>query len=460
MIRLTGLDANFLYWETPSNPMHTLKVAVVDMPAAVAEQLPERFAAHLERRIAPLPGFRARVLHVPLRLHHPVWVDDPEFDIQQHVHHGVLPSPGTDREMDEAIAGIAAGVLPRDRALWAVWVLRGRTDGGVVFVFKVHHALADGEAAARLIEMALEPVGDERLLPAQALPRRRSLIRSALAAQPGRIAAFPSLVVDTIGAGARTLTEHRSQSEGFVRPFVDAPVTALNRSLPTTRAFATTSVPTAAVRAIKQRLGVTFNDVVLTVAGGATARFLSGFEPATESLTAAVPVACERGENHSGNNLSNLLLSLCTDEPDPERRAHRIAATTRAAKATHDALGAHRMGAWAEYTPARTVTGALRLYGKLRLADRHRPPVNLIVSNVRGPASVLQAGAARVRSLFSVGPILLGIGLNITVWSYGDTLGFTALSHGELPCDLHGLTDEIARLIQELAHPIPAACTA
>ena len=456
MIRLAGIDASFLYSETPSAPMHTLKIAVLDAERIPGEDIFARLKVEMGRRLHLLPGFRRRALPVPLGLGHPVWVDDPDFSLDRHLRRGAIAAPGTQLEMDAAIAAIAARPLRRDRPLWEIWMLEGMRCGALVVVAKLHHALADGGAAVRMLAGVMQP--NLATPPASwappPLPRRRRLVLDALSCKPGRARRFLPLLRDT----ARKRLE-----QGFARPPeleleleipkpFDAPRTLFNCALPRGRSFATTRLDLEDIKRVKRALGVTLNDVVLALAGTAAHSYLDALGDApTRPLIAAVPVGTGAGDRPStGNHLSNIITSLCTDVEDPVARVHAIHRTMEAAKLVHDQVGVGAMRAWAEYMPPTQTRRAMRLYSRLRLADWHRPPVNLIVSNVRGPASILQTDGAVLRDLYSVGPVLDGIGLNLTAWSYAGGLSVSALSHARLPKDLHDLTDRLHEALADL----------
>ena len=185
MERLSGLDASFLYNETPSLHMHTLKYAVLDVRSVEAGFSLDRLRSELGDRLHLLPQFRRRVVEVPLGLHHPVWVEDIGFRLEDHVRSVPVPAPGGRREMDEVIGRLASTPLDRSRPLWECWVLEGLAadlddpegapaDGSHVgFLVKMHHALADGVAAAALLANVMDPdPGAELLPPAHALAAR------------------------------------------------------------------------------------------------------------------------------------------------------------------------------------------------------------------------------------------------------------------------------------------------
>jgi diacylglycerol O-acyltransferase len=181
------------------------------------------------------------------------------------------------------------------------------------------------------------------------------------------------------------------------------------------------------VRDVRSAFGVTVNDVVLAVSAGALVRYLDkrGAHP-DKPLLAGVPVSVsgepEDGPRLSGNLVSNLFVSLRTDIEDPVARLQAIHQSAAVAKEVHHALGADTLADWSELTPPRPFAAFMRLYSRLRLADYHAPPQNAVISNVPGPKDPLYIAGARLVELYSVGPILEGIGLNITVWSYVGTM--------------------------------------
>ncbi len=447
MKRLAGIDANFLYSETSTAFMHTLKIAVLDVAGLPPGDLFARFAHVLDARLHLLPGFRQRVLFVPWGLHHPILVDDPEFRLERHLQQRQVPAPGDRQARDAVIAEISASPLPRDRPLWEISLLEGMADGSVVCVTKLHHSLGDGLACARM----LQRVVNEQDLPrsespvsrpakAVSLPAASQLIRAALRDQGGRARRFLPLLSRTF----RALLDRRHLSPSLA---FKAPRTLFNRSLPASRSFASTRLPLAGLKALARQLRVTLNSLVLGLVSVALDNFLDT-APA-QPLLASVPLGVA-DERLSGNHVSNLITSLCNDQPDPQARVRAIHRTMQQVRAAHEIVGAGAMRAWAEYTPGLPFSHAMQLYSRWRMADRHRPAVNLIVSNVRGPAEQLIVGGARLTGLTSVGPILDGIGLNITAWSYAGQLSFGLLSHGELPRPLDQLACGLHNALQAL----------
>src|SRR5437868_12595188 len=159
--RLTGLDASFLYNETPTLHMHTLEYTVLDVSSVPGGYDFARFHHELEQRLHLLPPFRRRVVEVPGRLHHPVWIEDPDFDLGAHVRRIGVPSPGGRVQMDAVIADIASRPLDRTKPLWEIWMLEGLDGGRVGFLAKIHHSVADGVAAAAMLANVMSTSADE-----------------------------------------------------------------------------------------------------------------------------------------------------------------------------------------------------------------------------------------------------------------------------------------------------------
>ena len=182
MERMRGVDAGFLYMETPTMHQHTLKVAILDpMPGVTFE----RFSRGMMARIGDLPPLRRRVLRVPFGLNHPVWIADHPMDVGRHLFHHRIPAPGGLRELEGLIGRIASTPLARDVPLWEMHLCEGLADGRVAAVGKMHHALADGAAANALLANVAEVRG-VRLPPLLPLPEVPEAVDGALEPTPSR----------------------------------------------------------------------------------------------------------------------------------------------------------------------------------------------------------------------------------------------------------------------------------
>ncbi len=456
--RLSGQDAAFLYLETPTVHMHTLKVAVVDAAGGYSF---ERFRDAMSRSLHLLPPFRRRIVFPPLGLDHPSWIEDPDFDLDRHLARAQVAAPGGKRELAEVVSRIAGRQLDRSRPLWEITAIEGLAGGKVAFCAKLHHSLADGLAASALLDHLFGGAGQgcPRTLPPDPPPPRRALLAGAVRSWRRRARGLPGLVGET-ARGFVALARH---TRGC--PTVDAatpfctPVTPFNRALSAERVFATTELPLPALKALRRRAGCTVNDVFLAVCAGALRRYLleQGALP-DRPLVVGVPKGCAGpgptaptgGARLSGNCVSNLFAHLPVQLADPVERLASVRRGMDEAKRRHELLGATLLRAWAEVIPPVPFAAAVRAISRLRLADRLRPPINLVVSSVPGPASPLSFEDAALTSIHSVGPILEGIGLNITAWSYAGELQIALLSCPRQIPDLWRLVDCFPDALAEL----------
>lgn len=461
MQELTGLDARFLYSETPTAHMHTIKVAVVDVRDRAVELTPQLFRSLLESRLDRMPPLRWRVVPVPHRLGLPVWVEDSAFDLDRHIRWRTARAPGGSRELAAIISEISGSPLDRDRPLWELTVVDGLADHEIAFVVKLHHALADGGAAVALLENAFVIDVDSAIVQSarpEPLPTNGALYRQAAQSQARRLAQLPRFARESVHGLRAARREDREATMPLPRPFSSSR-TPVNVSLTPERTFAMTPLPLRDVRAVKQAFGATFNDVFLAVCGGALRRYLlRGHELPRKGLLAAVPLGTRVGERRlSGNHVDNLILSLHTEMSDPVLRLRAVHDMTRAARRVRTALGTEMFEYRAGLTPLHLYPLGVRLWGRTHLADRLRPPVNLIASNVAGPRSRLELDGGVVTRLWSVGPILEGIGLNITAWSYADALDVSVLGCPASLPDPWVLTADLEAALGELRSRVDTA---
>ncbi len=447
MQRLTGLDAGFLYMETPTLHMHTLKISVVDPSSVPGGYTFDRFKEVLAERLYLLPPFRRRIVEVPGRLHHPVWIEDPNFDLAMHVRRVGCPSPGGMREFAELVSDIASRQLLRDRPLWEIWTVEGLEGGRVAFVAKIHHTVADGVAAASLLANIADlgqSAPDAGWHP-EPIPRKGELFRDAVKDLAGELRYLPRLLRTTLRNMAAVRRRRKTADIAPPLPF-DTPTTRFNAGLTAHRTFTMSSVSLDDVKTVKTAFGTTLNDVVLAVVAGALRSYLAERDELPDKpLVAGVPVSTAADPARlGGNKVSNMFTALRTDIADPVERLHAIAEVTKAAKEFHNVLGSEMLRDWSEITPPRPFAWFMRWYSRRNMASRHRPPIILVGSNVPGPPTPMSIAVANIVALYSMGPILEGIGLNVTVWSYVDSLNFGVVSCPEMATDLWDLTEALA----------------
>jgi diacylglycerol O-acyltransferase / wax synthase len=454
MERMEGVDAGYLYLETPTMHMHTLKLALLE-PAGALDFA--AFTDQLLARLDRLPPFRRRILPVPGRLNHPLWISDRDVDPARHVFHHRLPDPAGMAELEELIGEIASTPLARDVPLWEVHVCEALADGRVAVVGKMHHAIADGTASNALLANLTDAVAPiPGTAPASPEPVPPPWRQAWLGLRDAAVQLFtlPALLWRTATAVLRVRRRERERARVVPRPLLDVPRVSFNGALTAKRSFTTASLPLAEIKEVRSCHGVSVNDVVLAVVAGALRLWLDDRGELPErALVAGVPVATDppgSGPRLGGNRVSNLFTSLATDVKDPHARLHRISRTTSASKVVQQTLGPRMLIDWVQFAPPAPLSAAMRLYSRTRAASHHPAAQNLVVSNVPGPREHVTIGGTRLDDLFSVGPILEGTGLNVTAWSYVDRMNLSLLGCPSLVDDLASLADRLRPALDEL----------
>ena len=461
MQRLTGLDAGFLSMETPTAPMHVAGLAIFDPSEVEGRFDVDHLREVYEPRLHLAPPFRRRLREVPFGLHHPLWIEDPDFDIDWHLRHVAVPAPGGPRELAELAAHLNAIPLDRSRPLWEMWLIDGVAGGHVAVLSKVHHAAIDGASGNEITVATLDIAQEGSEVPPpevawtpDAAPSDASMLTHAtlsLLASPVGVVRAVRRSIDA-ALGRRSLPRSSSPPAPFA-----APKTSINGPLTRQRVFAMTSLSLPAVKAIKVHHDVKVNDVVLALCAGALRRwFEDRGEDLSGPLVAMVPVSvrAEGEKGAMGNRVSSMLVSLATDVSDPALRLQVIGDATREAKERH-AVGADALTDWAEFAAPALLGRAARLYSRMHLANLHRPVFNVTISNVPGPPFPLYSAGARLAANYPMGPIFDGAGLNMTVMSYQDQLDFGLQGDPALLGDPWVLAGFLEDALAELAATVP-----
>jgi len=425
MQRLSGLDAMFLYLETPSSHMHVTGVYVLEPGARGLS-----FDSVREMIVSRVPlgaPFRRRLVEVPFKLHHPVWIEDPDFDLDYHVRRACLPAPGGMEELAGFVAQVGGLPLDRARPLWEMYVVEGLEGGRFAIVGKMHHAAIDGVSGAEIMAtlLDLEPDPPPRTIVdawrPEALPTDADLLALAMTARVGH----PVRLVKTARRFFETAlgVSDLNRASGVAPPPspFSAPKTVFNASLTPHRRVAFAALPLDDFKAVKNHFSCTVNDVVLAVCAGALRRYLlDQAELPDEPLVAMVPMSVRTDDEigSHGNRVSAMLTSLATNLADPAERLATVAEGMRRAKEQERLIGAATLTDWTEFTFPALIGRAARLTSSMRVFDRLRPVFNVTVSNVPGPPFPLFLAGARLVGMYPLGPVTDGVGLNMTVMSY------------------------------------------
>ncbi|HET6793811.1 MAG TPA: wax ester/triacylglycerol synthase family O-acyltransferase, partial [Acidimicrobiales bacterium] len=387
MKQLSGLDASFLYMETPSQFGHVSGFSLFARPDDRYDAY-QAWRTQIERRLHLLEPLRRRMVEVPFALDHPFWIEDPAFDLDYHVRHTAVPPPGGDEQLADLIARLIGRPLDRSRPLWETYVIEGLPDGMFAVLTKVHHATIDGASGAELMTMMLDQTveGDEVPPPEHEwkpdpVPSDAELITRSLAnlvRKPGRLVLLTAGTVRELGRATRNpiMAEMGQQVRRTLRgplgtmlnlgrrrddvdtpprlPTGTAPRTPFNSLITPHRRFAFRSTSLDAVKQVKSALGATVNDVVMAVCAGGLRTWLDrhGALP-QDSLTAMVPVSIRTGEETEKwtNRVSALAALLPTDEPDPVERVRRVHEAMVSAKELWNALPADRLTDFSQFPP-------------------------------------------------------------------------------------------------------------
>lgn len=463
MRRLNGMDAMLLYTETPNLHTHTLKVLVVDATDCDDDYGFELVRETFRRRLPRLEPLRYSLIDIPWRLHHPMWREDCELDLDYHLRRVRVPPPGGRRELDEVIGVIASTPLDRTRPLWEFHVTEGMAEGRCALIGKVHHCVADGLASANLLTRMMDPTGpdDEEVVEpvGRARPSMTELLTAAARDHVQQIGALPRLLTDSVRGAARVRKRARHPHPDLAQMF-DAPPTFLNHVVSPARTFATAALSLADVKETARRLGVTFNDVVLAAAAGGLRELLLRYDGrADRPILASVPVSTDKsGDRVAGNEIGGLSVSLPVHIGEPLQRVRLIALATAHAKRVNDLLGPTLQARMMAYLPPAITAAAFR-----RLAQRtaQNRVMNVAVSNVPGPRTPGTFGGAPVTEFYSMGILSAGSAMNITVWSYADQVNISVLSDDRTFADVHEATDAMIEAFTEIrgAAGLPAALT-
>ncbi len=480
MERLSGLDASFLYLETPTLHMQVALTLVLDPSTVPGGYTFDRMKAAIAARIPCAPVFRRRLVEVPLRLGHPVWVDDPDFDIDYHVRRAAVPQPGGLRQLADLAGDIAGHQLDRSKPLWEMWIVEGLAEQRIAIIAKMHHSTVDGVSGAALLSILFDlepapplvPPADDMAPPAPVddhIPSSLELMSQAAAARTLRPL---EIAQDVVRTGHRVLNVRRvrigtrnrldphevpattpAKSAGKAALPLTAPRTSFNVAVTRRRSVALTAIGLDDVKRVKNATGATVNDVILAVCTGALRSFLiEGDELPDKPLVAVVPVSVRPDTDAPGgsNQVSTLFVQLPCQQHDPLDRLRTIHLGTKGAKEEHNALGADMLLNWAEHATPNVFAVSARLYTRMRLADRHRPIANLVISNVPGPDFPLYLAGAELVAGFPLGPVMDGMGVNITVMSHRGVLNWGILACPESIPRLWNLAAAIPAALDEL----------
>lgn len=482
MLQLSGLDASFLYLESPEMPMHVGALHIFELPAGYRG----RFVKHLRQlmadRLPLMPALRRRLWWMPLNLANPAWVDAAP-DLEHHVVEVKLPASARKgnglAELQAAVGELHAQLLDRSRPLWRFHVLEGlgrSADGHkrVGLYSQVHHAAVDGQAAVALANILFDLTPEPRAIETRPSKRTKvfrhdmaEMLRGALASealQVGQIIReLPGTVTSlTRAAGAvisNTSLLGRAKSGHKVSNLALAPRTLLNVSVGPGRAFASLSLPLADMKALAKAHECTLNDVVLMLCAGGLRRYFTSHHLTIprKPMIAAVPISLRAaGDTSSDNQASLSFISLGTHLADPLRRLAHIRAASASMKATMGSLKSVLPTDFPSIGVPWLMEAARSVYGRAKVAEKIPPVATLAISNVPGPQVPLYLAGARMLTNYPTSIIVHGLALNVTVQSYDRHMDFGMMADAVAMPDVTQFADCV-RLAYEEMQTLPVA---
>lgn len=471
---LTGQDAFFLYAETPEQHMHTVGTILLDPATAPRGVAVADLMDCLRRDIDNRPTWRQKLVDVPLSLTPPVLVDDPDYDFGHHVHHIALPRPGTQAQLEQAVADIASRPLDVRLPLWETWFIEGLEGGLIAWVTKTHHCLADGvsgaQMMARLYDLEPEPARKKQAA-TQAPPyepQSATTLQLVGKALQVRRATRPGLT-DVVGRGARSLWKRRkllAESERAAQQvpglMQSAPRLKINRPISQFRSVAFGSVAMDDLKAIKDHYDVSLNDVVLAAGCLALRHYLIATDDLpTEPLLCVVPVSLSlkagADQQERANAVGNMVVKLPVQSEDSEEVIRAIHTATLESKRVFDATFEDLFGSFLSSLPPRLASGLLGLMFSRFLAQRLPLQANCIISNIPGPPMPLYMRGARLEASYGMGPITTAMGPNFTLMSYRGRMDFCVQACRKLMPDLSGIARDFEATVARLRAELPAA---
>jgi diacylglycerol O-acyltransferase len=473
MKRLSGLDATFLHLETPEMPMHVGALHLFELPADFKGKFIDALRSHMAERLPITPPLRRRLWTMPMNISNPVWVDAVP-DLAQHIVEHKLPArrsrqAGDLAALEAMVARLHVQLIDRRRPLWKFHVIEGLAAGEngcrrVAMYTQLHHAAVDGQAAVALAHAILDLNPEPRALAVRASTREKRFKLSMVEMVSGAISSEVQQVTQLIrslpatasslGSAAARMAARSELLSGRKKAgsLGLAPRMALNAPVTAARTFAALSLPLPELKALGKAHDATLNDVVLWLVGSALRQHFSqhGQLP-RKSMVAAVPVSLRaKGDTRADNQASISLLSLGTQVADPALRLAHIKAATRSMKATFASVKNALLTDFPSIGVPWLTEAASAIYRRATASSRLPPLANVAISNVPGPPVPLYLAGARMLTNYPCSIVTHGLGLNVTVQSYDQSLDFGFMADAQAMPDVRRLADAVCDALDTL----------
>jgi diacylglycerol O-acyltransferase len=452
--RFSALDASFLGFEDQNAHWHEAAVMVFDakpLRSADGGLDFERILNNYEWSFETVPRYRQRIAKVPF-LDHPVWVDDPSFNVRYHIRQIALPRPADERILKRVCGYLLELPLDMAKPLWEVWIVDGLENDQFAIVMKIHHCMADGISGLEILQALLgaQPFSRKGTPPAwTARPAPRGL--ELVQAEINRRLRAPLELIAALKERDEALDNARDALEGLIeasklgwRPASKTPFNP--KSIGPHRRFDWTHLSLGRIKETKAQLGGTVNDVVLATAAGALGHFLREHRTPTNDIDfrTLIPVSVRtKKEKKLGNRVAMIMAELPVGERDPVARLQQVIETTQRLKGSKQALGV----AWLERL-ADKIGG--RFFTQLsRSATRNRP-FNVAITNVPGPQFPLYFLESKLNAIYPMMPLFPNQALALAVVSYDGRVFWGFNSDWDALPDVHDLVEGVGEQFGEL----------
>jgi diacylglycerol O-acyltransferase / wax synthase len=457
--RLSGLDTSFLNLETGPVHMHVASTTLFEGPAPSYEELRD----HIASRLHLVPRFRQKLRFVPFGQGRPVWVDDPHFNLDYHVRHTALPSPGSEDQLRVLAARVFSQRLDRSKPVWEMWLVDGVEGGRFALVTKAHHCLVDGVSGVDITTVlfdldreAPEPATAQSWLP-RPEPSRAQLLGEALldrATNPAEIGRGARELVSAPTRAAQAIVKELGAAGTFLRTGFAAPRSPINCSIGPYRRFGWVRTDLDDLKRVKNVAGGTVNDAVIAAVAGALGRFLRGRGHSTDEveLRAMVPISVRTADEHGalGNRVSAMMAPLPVGRRDPIDRMQAVSETMRHLKTSGQAVGASLLTDVTNFTPPTIAAQAARLQSRQRF-------FNTVVTNVPGPQFPLYLLGRELLDIFPMVPLAANQAVCFGIMSYNGGVNFGLVGDYDSMPDLDALLDDLDASLAELAEAVGSA---
>ena len=416
---ISPVDSMFLLAESREHPMHVAGLQLFEPPEGAGPDFLRDMYQSLINREDVAPTFRKHPAELLGGIANVTWAFDRDIDLEYHMRRSALPSPGRVRELLELTSRLHGSLLDRHRPLWESNLVEGLNDGRFAVYTKIHHALVDGVSAMRMMRRSLSTDADDHDMRVAWATNGRS--SSSRRPRPSRLGELVKIAESLVGLGPSAL--YLAQKGLFEQQLtlpVGAPRTIFNVPIGGARRCAAQSWPIQRFTAIKTAAGVTLNDVVLAVCGGALRAYLIEQDALPDKpLIAMVPVSLRDDDSSGGNQVGALLASLATHREDPAKRLAEVSGSMRNNKEVFKQLPKLQQMALSAFNVSPLLLSMLA-----PAIGSAAPPFNLVISNVPGSREPLYWNGARLDGNYPLSIALDGQALNITLSNNADNLDF------------------------------------